>query len=334
MKNLKKLFLSLLLLELLFSFAPAHAQTPAYSGVSSQIDTYLCSPTSNTAGNLTTCINRLYKFAIIVASVMGVFFIVIAGYVYMSAEGNSESVEKAKSILTSTIASLVILFAGYILLKAINPDLIQFPTIQPPSVTLQVPTVPAAPTAPTAPNGSVGAVAPNIAQQLLNLNGKSITISSSGSCPGNNPLVDIQAIANGNRAQFDGPGTICNAGTTGIDPSILSTLVTIANSGLPITITSLTSGHHSSVSDPHYSGEAVDIVPQNLQSNEQSILQALANGGASKVAVECNLNGVAQFLLIYPASGTVNTSQCTGQPNYHWHAQWSGSTGNLDTEND
>ena len=52
----------------------------------------------------------------------------------MSAEGNQESVDKAKNILTTSIASLVILFAGYLLLKAINPDLIQFKSIQPPSV--------------------------------------------------------------------------------------------------------------------------------------------------------------------------------------------------------
>lgn len=90
---------------------------------------------SNTASNdLYNCINRVYRFAIVLASVAGVLLIVIAGYIYMSAEGNSESVDKAKSIITSTITALVILFVGYILLRALNPDLIQFRNIQPPSV--------------------------------------------------------------------------------------------------------------------------------------------------------------------------------------------------------
>jgi hypothetical protein len=168
MHNFKKSLLIFLLFELLFSYTPVFAQTMdsdySKAGVSAQIEKYLCSPNpvpasqtdltngigtrlqdggyqkdaaanNNNSGVLYQCINQMYKFAIVVASVMSVFFLVIAGYVYMSAEGNSESVEKAKSIMTSTIASLVILFAGFILLKAINPDLIQFHSIQPPSVT-------------------------------------------------------------------------------------------------------------------------------------------------------------------------------------------------------
>jgi hypothetical protein len=133
----KTLFLSLLLVELLFAYAPAFAQSPSpdYSkaGVSTQIETYLCNPTDTTGGILYKCINQIYKFAIVVASVMGVFFIVIAGYVYMSAEGNSESTTKAKDILVSTITALVILFGGYALLNTINPDLVQFHgnTLQP-----------------------------------------------------------------------------------------------------------------------------------------------------------------------------------------------------------
>jgi hypothetical protein len=136
-QTLKKLFLIFLLTELLFAYAPAFAQTPApssyYTGVSGEIEKYLCNPTSGGTGILYQCINQIYKFAIVTASIMGVFFIVIAGYVYMSAEGNKESVDKAKDILVSTITSLVILLAGYVLLNALNPDLIQFHgnTLQP-----------------------------------------------------------------------------------------------------------------------------------------------------------------------------------------------------------
>jgi hypothetical protein len=143
MNRFKTLLLSLLLAELLFSYAPAFAQTPSptYSGVESSITTYLCNPLAGGNGVLYQCINQIYKFAIIVASVMGVFFIVIAGYVYMSAEGNSESTTKAKDILTTTITALVILFAGYALLYTINPDLVQFHgnTLQP--VNIAAPTV-------------------------------------------------------------------------------------------------------------------------------------------------------------------------------------------------
>ncbi|MEK7161694.1 MAG: pilin [Patescibacteria group bacterium] len=169
MKNrFKKYLFILLLVELMLSYIPtqvfaAEQFNYASSGVSKQIEAYLCAPSkvnenqtnlgtgagqrlqdggyqnyaaANNAnsGDLFKCINQLYRFAIILSAVIGVFFIVIAGYIYMSAEGNQESVDKAKNILVTTITSMVILMAGYLLLKAINPDLIQFKSIQPPSV--------------------------------------------------------------------------------------------------------------------------------------------------------------------------------------------------------
>ena len=159
---------SLLLINLFLSYAPGvFAQTtplPSYvnSGAESSIKDYLCTPTeadinsktvlrigdgqeasrNKAQGDLYLCINRIYRFAIVVAGVFGVFFIVIAGYVYMSADGNEESIGKAKGILGSTIAAMVILMIGYVLLKALNPDLIRFQNIQPPSVVLQNAEVP------------------------------------------------------------------------------------------------------------------------------------------------------------------------------------------------
>ncbi len=143
-KKLKFFVLGFLLVEVFFTYAtPAYAQTTEgkqYTGVQQQLTDYLCTPsdasTNPTAaqGDLYNCINRLYRFALVVASVFSVFMIVIAGYIYMSAEGNQESVDKAKSILVSSVTSLVILAGGYVLLKFLNPDLIKFQPIQPTSV--------------------------------------------------------------------------------------------------------------------------------------------------------------------------------------------------------
>ena len=142
-KNLKTFLLGLLVVEMFFSHATVFAQTTEgkqYTGVQQQIQDFLCTPSDTTTnsgaaqGDLYNCINRLYRFALVVASVFSVFMIVIAGYIYMSAEGNQESVDKAKSILVSSVTSLVILAGGYVLLKFLNPDLIKFQPIQPPSV--------------------------------------------------------------------------------------------------------------------------------------------------------------------------------------------------------
>lgn len=115
------------------------------AGIGNQIKQYLCAPTdasrtggagaANVAqGDLYACINKLYRFAIVIGAAIGVFYLVIAGYMYMGSDGNQESVDKAKDMLASTLTAFVILLAGYILLKAINPDLIQFKQIQPGSL--------------------------------------------------------------------------------------------------------------------------------------------------------------------------------------------------------
>ncbi len=60
------------------------------------------------------------------------FFIALAGYYYIL--GGESAKEKAKTLISSVIAGLVIIFASFILLKFINPDLIHFKTIQPPQL--------------------------------------------------------------------------------------------------------------------------------------------------------------------------------------------------------
>ena len=131
--------------------APAQPATPVYSGGQAGVTQFLCTPESKSMSGTTNnalfaCINQIYKFAIVVAAVVGVFFIVIAGYIYMSADGAQESVDKAKDILVSTLTCLVILFIGYVLLAAINPDLVKFNQIQQPNLTLNIPTAPTTPT--------------------------------------------------------------------------------------------------------------------------------------------------------------------------------------------
>lgn len=141
----KKYFLFILVAYVFFAQTTVFAadSLPAYRGVSDQIKQYLCAPTdasndangtNSASSDLYKCINQLYKFAIALGGTIAVFFVVVAGYIYMSADGNQESLDKAKDILTSSITAMVILLGGYLLLKAINPDLIEFKQIQPPSV--------------------------------------------------------------------------------------------------------------------------------------------------------------------------------------------------------
>ena len=256
--------------------------------ISTQIEQYLCAPTavitsqtSNTntmftgmdktqqeaaaknanAGDLYKCINQLYKFAIVIASVVGVFFIVIAGYIYMSSNGEQESVTKAKDIMTSTITALVILLAGYVLLKAINPDLIQFQPIQPPSV---VPT-----TTLTSSTTVGGTTAQQFAQQISN-NGSNIILASlhssgiSDNANAKQNIVDTAAGRQASRSNYQGaPG-----GTVALNAKMLSALMTIGNQ-YRIEVSEIAGGSHSSENanpnspNGHYGGNAFDITSVN-----------------------------------------------------------------------
>ena len=201
----KKYFLLILAVYIFFAHATVFAADtlPKYSGVSDQIKQYLCAPTdaSGGAGNtpyignstaaannaassdLYKCINQLYKFAIALGGTIAVFFVVVAGYIYMSADGNQESVDKAKDILVSSITAMVILLGGYVLLKAINPDLIKFKSIQPPSVQLDTtgwnnipPVVIPAGTGTTTPDGSgpTNGMSEQTARNYFQTNGVSV----------------------------------------------------------------------------------------------------------------------------------------------------------------
>ncbi len=340
--NFKKYLLIFLLANIFLAHGAAYAQTDTSvydyknkAGVSKQIQDYLCAPTEAPAdkgstpiigastaasknaasGDLYNCINRLYKFSLILASCLAILFIVIAGYVYMSAEGNQEAVDKAKSILTTSLTALVILFGGYVLLRAINPDLIQFKSIQPPSVSLQPAAVPGAVTPGAgAPSTSVSAAA----QTIRSMDGSKLTINSTRcDCPNNCPSNTLQALANGQLAQKDGPGSTCNAGTTSVNITMLNALITAANNGNNFIIESLTGGHHSSASDPHTLGNAVDVIPQPANaSNQSKLVASLRSSGASKIGLECN-GGYTSL-----TGSNDSSTACIGQKGYHIHAQW------------
>ncbi len=100
---------------------------PSTVDVGPVTSTAISSPSGN---DLVQCVNKLYRFAAVIGSFAAVFFIALAGYHYIL--GGESSKEKAKTLVSSVVAGLVIIFASFLLLKFINPDLIKFKTIQPP----------------------------------------------------------------------------------------------------------------------------------------------------------------------------------------------------------
>lgn len=109
---------------------------PTYTGrgVEESIKQYLCAPDpANIGTDLFVCISKLYRFGIAFGAIALVFFVVYAGYVYIT--GGEASKGKGKSIVYSAITGMAIILSSYVLLSFINPDLVKIKPIQPPIFT-------------------------------------------------------------------------------------------------------------------------------------------------------------------------------------------------------
>jgi hypothetical protein len=105
-----------------------------YSGVQGSIEQYLCTPSANADGHdLERCVNKLYRFGIAFGAIALVFFLVVAGYVYMT--GGESAKSRAKGIVQNALVGIGLLLGSYVILSFINPSLVVFKPIQPPIFT-------------------------------------------------------------------------------------------------------------------------------------------------------------------------------------------------------
>lgn len=117
---------------------PANTSTandmPKYEGVDTSIREFLCAPSEPADGHdLERCVNKLYRFGISFGAIALVFFIVFAGYMYMT--GGETGKVKAKGILQNALIGMGILLFSYVLLSFVNPSLVLIKPIQPPIFT-------------------------------------------------------------------------------------------------------------------------------------------------------------------------------------------------------
>ncbi len=328
------------------SVATPHFGHAANSILSGQI----CEPdNANSSTNLGRCINNIYIVAISIAGIVALLMFIIAGYMYST--GTTESVSKAKSIMGSTVAALVILFGAYVLLNTIDPEFTKIPKITPPKIdcTGDKCLVPETPTTPgTGGTGGTGAggtggtgakkgvsEATQLAAGVL-VSSPLVSYTAGTDCPPNGSKQVLKAIAAGDQAQYDGPGSSCAAGTTDLSLSMLNGLIKLTTNNFRFTITALTNGHHANSTDPHYQGRAADIVPGD-RSKQGEIINTLYGTGAQQVAVECT-SGPAVFIVMgLNQSGTTGSiaadpsrqsaaDSCSASSGrgYHLHIVWGG----------
>lgn len=109
---------------------PLSSVLPTYNaGVDESIRDYLCTPEGK-GTDLFNCVNRLYRFGITAGAIAVVFFIVLAGYIYIT--GGEAQKSKAKSIIFSSLTGMGIILGSFVLLNFINPNLVVIKSIQPP----------------------------------------------------------------------------------------------------------------------------------------------------------------------------------------------------------
>lgn len=75
-------------------------------------------------------IAAVYKYGIIIISILAVFGIIIGGVTLMASGGNNDLVSKGKKRIIMSIIAVVIATTSYALLYTINPNLVNFKNIQ------------------------------------------------------------------------------------------------------------------------------------------------------------------------------------------------------------
>jgi hypothetical protein len=75
------------------------------------------------ATDIPSYLNNLYKFAVGISGLLALGMIVAGGVYYTVSAGNSGRQGEAKSMITSAIWGLVLLFASYLVLNTVNPQI-------------------------------------------------------------------------------------------------------------------------------------------------------------------------------------------------------------------
>lgn len=71
-------------------------------------------------------ITQIYVWALGLSALLAMLMMVFGGYMVMTAAGNAEQSSKGKDFIWSSIVGMGILFASFLILNTINPDLVNF----------------------------------------------------------------------------------------------------------------------------------------------------------------------------------------------------------------
>ncbi|MCD4761121.1 pilin [bacterium] len=79
-------------------------------------------------------ISAVYDYGARLGSVIAMFMLVLAGWKWLMAGGNSQKITSAKEMITGALIGLALLFGGYLLLNQISKNLVSFDNLNLPAI--------------------------------------------------------------------------------------------------------------------------------------------------------------------------------------------------------
>ena len=110
---MKKIFstTSLIILTILLSCNTALAS--GFSDLEKQTDVFMKPTGLNTSATIGDIVSTIITSFLSLLGIIFILFMVYAGYIWMTAQGNEEDVKKAKNIIRNSIIGLIIVVAAY-----------------------------------------------------------------------------------------------------------------------------------------------------------------------------------------------------------------------------
>lgn len=91
-------------------------------------------PVSSDTQAIAEYIREIYKYLIGIVGIVAVVMMMFAGVLWIMSGGNQTQVQTAKSYIASSLIGLVLVLCSYVILKTINPNLVNFQIISIPQV--------------------------------------------------------------------------------------------------------------------------------------------------------------------------------------------------------
>lgn len=241
--------------------------------------------------------NMIIKLVMGIIGVLAVLMVVVGGIEYMSTVNLGEK-EGARARITSAILGLLLALGAYLILKTINPDLVNINIGVPKGVIVEgnpgddigesdatIPHTGTATPGVVVPTGT----AQELAKQILNSSKITLATESWNGGPSATARQNIIDTINGQGAVTSTRGS--KGGTrVPLQTSVLAGAIAVSNV-TPIQINAFVNGRHDSSSSRHYVGAAMDIqsAPSEIQ-RTKTILGACKAAGATEFLGPCNNN--------------------------------------------